>query len=132
MPQVQCLSHYLRLSNTIVSTCIDWMQRTDLPIRGIVWREQVHHILNMTMQLAIMTHVDSVGGWMLSLKPNFLCCKLINDMFNVELLIMFPSCSLRKHFGISLSYLSICILCFLICYLRSFSRRQLLAMVLIH
>lgn len=46
---------------------------------------------------------------MLSLKAKHLCSKLINDMFDAELLIMFlmspscSSCSLRKHFGISQS-----------------------------
>lgn len=46
---------------------------------------------------------------MLSLKAKHLWNKLINDMFDAELLIMFlmfpscSSCSLRKHFGISQS-----------------------------
>lgn len=65
------------------------MQRTDLPIRGAVREEHIYHIPNMTAQLAIMTHVDSIGGQMLPLKANLLCSELINDMFNAELLITF-------------------------------------------
>ena len=52
---------------------------------------------------------------MLSLKVKHLWSKLINDMFDAELLIMFlmcPSCSLRKHFGISQSCCRYDVICF--------------------
>ena len=43
-------------------SCIDWTQGTGLPIRGAVREEHIDHIPNTTVQLAIMTHIDSVGG----------------------------------------------------------------------
>ena len=53
---------FLRLSNTTVSTCVDWTQGTGLPIRGAVREGHIDHIPNTTVQLAIMTHIDNVGG----------------------------------------------------------------------
>ena len=43
-------------------SCIDWTQGTGLPIRYAVREEHIDHIPNTTVQLAIMTHIDSVGG----------------------------------------------------------------------
>ena len=43
-------------------SCIDWTQGTGLPIRDAVWKEHIDHISNATVQLAIITHINSVGG----------------------------------------------------------------------
>ena len=76
---------FLRLSNTTVSTCITWTQRTGLPIRGTLRNEHIYHSQNMTVQLAIIVHLDSIGEYVLPIKLNLLCSKYINDIFKVEL-----------------------------------------------
>lgn len=52
---------FFLLSNTIVSTCVDWTQGTSLPIRGTVRKEQVYYIPNMTVQLAKTVDLTCMG-----------------------------------------------------------------------
>ena len=89
-----------RQSNVIVSTCVDQTQGTSLTntrhsTKGTGPPHSKHDCAT--------GNNDTRGQcwWIdVSLKSNHLCSKLINDMFDVELLIMFlmfPSCSLRKH-----------------------------------
>ena len=57
---------FFLLSNTTVSTCVDWTQGTGLPIRGTVWKEQVYCIRNMTVQQAKMVHYGRNGCVLIS------------------------------------------------------------------
>ena len=52
---------FLRLSNTTVSTCVDWTRGTGLPTRDTVWKEQVYCIQNMTVQLAKTINLTCMG-----------------------------------------------------------------------
>lgn len=45
-----------------------------------------------------MTHVDSIGEYVLSLKLNLLYSKYIDDIFKVELLVMFLTKTFRNQF----------------------------------
>ena len=61
------------------------MPRTNLPIRGRVWKEHIYYIQNIAVQLAIIVHLNSIGEYVLSIKQNLLCSKYISDIFKVEL-----------------------------------------------